>query len=86
MHLSTLKVSAVVLGAIFALSAVKASAIPMGPLPGGHGMIPMGPLPGGGGHKLVSSIPMGPLPGGHGVVSAIPMGPLPGGGGHQARA
>ena len=64
MQLSTLKVSAVVLGAIFALSAVKASAIPMGPLPGGHGMIPMGPLPGG--HGVVSAIPMGPLPGGGG--------------------
>jgi hypothetical protein len=78
MQLSTLKVSAVVLGAIVALSGVKASAIPMGPLPGGHGIIPMGPLPGG--HGI---IPMGPLPGGHGL---IPMGPLPGGHGLQARA
>ena len=76
MRSNTLKVSAVVLGAMVALSAVKANAIPMGPFPGtgGHKLlasaIPMGPFPGTGGHKLVSSIPMGPFPGtgGHKLV------------------
>jgi hypothetical protein len=85
MQLSTLKVSAVVLGAIVALSAVKASAIPMGPFPGSGGKvvlsaIPMGPFPGSGG-KLISAIPMGPFPGSGGKISAIPMGPFPGSGG-----
>jgi hypothetical protein len=91
MQLSTLKVSAVVLGAIVALSAVKASAIPMGPFPGTGGKvvlsaIPMGPFPGTGGN-LVSAIPMGPFPGTGGkLVSAIPMGPFPGTGGKLVSA
>jgi hypothetical protein len=88
MQSRTLKISAVVLGAIVAFSASSANAIPMGPIPtgGGHKLlsaIPMGPIPTGTGHKLLSAIPMGPIPtgGGHKLLSAIPMGPIPTGGG-----
>jgi hypothetical protein len=90
MRSNTLKVSAVVLGAIVALSAVKASAIPAGPLPIPDGgklrAIPAGPLPIPDGGKL-SSIPAGPLPiPDGGKLAAIPAGPLPIPDGGRARA
>ena len=58
MHTSSLK-TAVLLGALVAMTATTAMAIPMGPIPTGKSSaIPMGPIPTG----KSSAIPMGPIP------------------------
>ena len=64
MHSSKLRVSVAILGAIFAVSATAAKAIPMGPFPNPNG-------------KVVAEIPMGPFPNPNGKVAEIPMGPFP---------